>query len=142
MKTLDEKSLKKGVKSLISQSEPFRKIYDQFGYPPLWKREPGFPTLIHIILEQQVSLASAQAAFDKLGEAVPGGKITPATFLKMDDAALKSCGFSRQKTRYGRELANAILDGSLDIDTLVDNDDDEDVLTQLTQVKGDRKSVV
>jgi DNA-3-methyladenine glycosylase II len=82
----------------------------------LWERQPGFGTLIYIILEQQVSLASARAAYEKLVKAT--GSLTPASFLELSDAELKSIGFSRQKTSYGRNLAAAMIEGNLDLSGL------------------------
>jgi DNA-3-methyladenine glycosylase II len=93
-------------------------IIEAHGPPPMWSRKPGFATLIHIILEQQVSLASAQAAYDKLLQQVPD--LTPANFLALDDGALRSTGFSRQKTRYCRILASAVGDGTLPLQDLED----------------------
>jgi DNA-3-methyladenine glycosylase II len=87
----------------------------------MWKREPGFPTLVHIILEQQVSLASAKAAFDRLRQAVP--VLNPAEFLRLDSGTLRQFGFSRQKTRYCRNLAHAITDGFLHLEGLEGMDD-------------------
>jgi len=101
--------------------------------PPLWPREPGFATLLHIILEQQVSLASAKSAFDRLCAAI--GPPMPRTFLTLDDAQLKAIGFSRQKTRYGRELACAIVEERLNLDSLASADDDT-VRTQLIKLPG------
>ena len=97
-------------------------IVERFGPPPLWDRAPGFATLVHIILEQQVSLASAQAAFDRLRAAAD--PLTPARFLDLTDAELLTIGFSRQKARYGRALATALDGGSLDLDSLTSLDDD------------------
>ena len=108
-------------------------MLERFGPPPLWERAPGFPTLIHIILEQQVSLASALAAFKRLQAAAQ--PLDPQTFLALDDAALKTIGFSRQKAAYGRHLSRAILDGSLDLDALHTRSDD-DARTCLMQIKG------
>ena len=88
----------------------------------MWDREPGFPTLLHIVLEQQVSLASAQAAFDRLRAAAD--PLTPARFLELTDAELLAIGFSRQKARYGRALAEAIESGALDLDALAGLDDE------------------
>jgi DNA-3-methyladenine glycosylase II len=103
------------------------------GPPPLWAREPGFDTLIYIILEQQVSLASARAAYLRLKEHV--SEITPENFLSLDDASLRVIGFSRQKTAYGRILAQAVQTGSLDLPSLVDMTDDE-VRAELMKLKG------
>jgi len=99
----------------------------------LWAREPGFATLIYIILEQQVSLASARAAFGRLSEAI--SPVAPSAFLALDDAQLKAIGFSRQKTTYGRILAQAVLDGRLDLPALSAMDDDA-VRSKLTRIKG------
>ncbi len=101
----------------------FAGIVRRFGLPPAWDREPGFPALLQIVLEQQVSLASARAAFDRLSAVVD--PLTPAGFLRLDDAQLLAIGFSRQKARYVRALAAAVLDGSLRLDTLADLDDAE-----------------
>ncbi len=99
----------------------------------MWEREPGFPTLLRIILEQQVSLASAKAAFDKLLRVA--SPLTPEKFLQIGDADLKVAGFSRQKTGYGRNLARAIVSGSLDLHKLESLHDD-DARTELVKIKG------
>jgi DNA-3-methyladenine glycosylase II len=79
----------------------------------MWEREPGFPTLVHIILEQQVSLASARAAFERLRAAA--SPLTPESLLSFDDVTLKRIGFSRQKAGYARGLATALLEGRVDL---------------------------
>lgn len=131
--TLTPTTLAQSVEWLAARDDTLAQIVQRYGLPPLWPREPGFHTLIHIILEQQVSLASARAAFERLCAAV--SPLTPQNFLTLDDAQLKTIGFSRQKTRYGRELASAVLDGQLDLDRLAELDDDT-VRVALKQVKG------
>ncbi len=121
------------IQKLIERDRDLAKIVDAYGYPPQWQRKPGFPTVIRIILEQQVSYASAKAAFERLNKAVDN--LTPASFLSLDDAELKAIGFSRQKTRYGRELAQAIVDRSLDLASL-DKLDDLTIRKKLTTIKG------
>lgn len=114
--SLTEERLLEGVAVLTAQDADLAAISHRWGPPPLWAREPGFPTLVHIILEQQVSLASARAAFDRLlALATP---LTPTRFLELDDATLRVVGFSRQKTSYSRHLAQAIVTGAFDIDGL------------------------
>ena len=108
-------------------------IVARIGLPPLWDRPPGFGTLVHIILEQQVSLASARAAYDRLLAATD--PLTPEAFLALDDAQLLAIGFSRQKARYGRALAAGIVDGTLDLDGL-DALDDDGVQEALEAVPG------
>jgi DNA-3-methyladenine glycosylase II len=130
---IDQKSLEEGI-SYLSRFDPdMAGVIKDFGNPPIWARQPGFPTLIHIILEQQVSLASANAAFTKLEQA--SGEVSPQRFLKFSDSELKSIGFSRQKSRYGRELSTAILSGKLDFDGL-ELLDDTNARYQLIKIKG------
>jgi DNA-3-methyladenine glycosylase II len=122
-----------GLEHLMGRHRYFARVVERFGPPPLWARAPGFPTLIHIILEQQVSLASARAAFNRLQAAA--SPLNPQSFLTFDDAALRAIGFSRQKTAYGRYLSRSILDRALDLDTLHTRGDD-DARAHLMQVKG------
>jgi len=99
----------------------------------MWTREPGFPTLIRIILEQQVSLASARATYERLlASAAP---LTPENFLVLQDAALGKIGFSRQKIAYSRHLAQTIAEGRFDLDEL-DLIDDETARSRLIELKG------
>jgi len=109
------------VDELAARDADLAGIVARHGAPPLWDREPGFATLLHIVLEQQVSLASAQAAFDRLHAAAD--PLTPARFLELTDAELLAIGFSRQKARYGRALAEAIESGALDLDAIASLDD-------------------
>jgi len=119
---LTETSLAIAVDELAGRDPDLAAIVERYGPPPLWDRAPGFATLIHIILEQQVSLASAQAAFDRLR--LTADPLVPVRFLGLSDPELLAIGFSRQKARYGRELAMALQNGSLDLDKLADLDDD------------------
>lgn len=130
---LDHEALARAAGELAARDPLLGQIVSEFGVPPLWAREPGFPTLLHIILEQQVSLASARAAFDRLRAAAD--PLTPARFLEFDDATLKGFGFSRQKTGYARGLAEAILAGRLDLTSLAQLDD-EAVIAELCRLKG------
>ena len=112
MQTLHPQLFKEGCDLLANLEPDFQEILRRYGYPPLWSRKPGFETLIHIILEQQVSLASAKAALDKLLEKT--GTLSPEKLLALSDEELRACYFSRQKMGYARHLAQAICDGSLD----------------------------
>lgn len=119
---LTDDALATAVDELAARDADLAGIVARHGLPPLWDRAPGFPTLIHIVLEQQVSLASARAAFDRLCSAAD--PLTPARFLELTDADLLSVGFSRQKARYGRALADAIESGALDLEALETLPDD------------------
>jgi DNA-3-methyladenine glycosylase II len=134
MLILDEHVLAHGMRTLARRDPDLARLARQHGPPPLWAREPGFPTLIHIILEQQVSLASAQAAFDRLRAACQG-EVSPRRLLRFDDARLKAIGFSRQKAGYARALAQAMLAGQFDPAGL-GHLDDEAARAQLIRQKG------
>lgn len=118
---------------LSKKDKELKWILKTHGYPPMWSRSASFATLIHIILEQQVSLASAKAAFVKLKEKI--GTITPAKVLSLSDAELRACYFSRQKTVYARHLAEAIISKKLNLRKLATLPDDE-IRTALKQIKG------
>ena len=99
----------------------------------MWSRPATFESLVHIILEQQVSLASAKAALEKLREKT--GTITPGKILLLSDAELRACYFSRQKTVYTRCLAEAIASKKLQLKKLTTAPDDE-IRTELKKIKG------
>ena len=121
-KRLDEASLARGVRALSKVDEDLARVARAYGTPPMWEREPGFPALVLTILEQQVSLASARVAFERLLARAP--RLTPRTFLALDDAALRAAGFSRQKALYCRLAARSIIEGHLDLDALERLEDD------------------
>jgi len=99
----------------------------------MWTRPASFQSLILFILEQQVSLASAYAAFKKLKEKI--GFVTPAKILLLTDAELRACYFSRQKIVYARELANAVQTKKLKLKKLALANEDE-IRTELKKIKG------
>jgi DNA-3-methyladenine glycosylase II len=108
-------------------------IINQYGYPPYWSRPNTFESLVHIILEQQVSLASALSALHKLKEKIH--QVTPSRILLLTDEEFKACYFSRQKTAYVKYLAEALTSKKLDLDELTHLSDVE-VRSKLTTLKG------
>ena len=132
-KRLTRASLARGVRALSEVDPDLAGVARAYGTPPLWERAEGFPTLVLTILEQQVSLASALAAFERLRAAA--SVVTPENFLTFDDARLRAFGFSRQKALYCRLLARAILDGELDLSKLSSFGDAE-ARSELMRLKG------
>jgi len=130
---VDQHRFESAIKTLTLQDDDLAGVISSYGPPPLWVREPGFPTLVYIILEQQVSLASAKAAFDRLNSAVR--PLTPRRFLKLTDAELLRIGFSRQKTLYTRLLAESLSRRHFDLRYLHDLHDDA-ARKMLTAFKG------
>lgn len=130
---ITEQNLDPICRELASSDGRLARAYKTYGPPPLWDREPTFASLVHIILEQQVSLASAKAAFDNLVDAV--GEVTPEAVLSLSDEQMKAACVSRQKAVYVRELSQAIIDRRLVPENLYSLGDRE-VRERLTAVKG------
>lgn len=118
---------------LARKDKDLKEVIDQYGYPPMWTRPATFQTLILTILEQQVSLASAYAAFKKLKERI--GYVTPAKILQLTDEELRSCYFSRQKTVYARELAEAVQSRKLKLGSFPAAHEDH-IRHELKKIKG------
>jgi len=118
---------------LSKKDKDLKKIIKAHGHPPMWTRPATFQTLILIILEQQVSLASAYAAFKKLKQKI--GYITPVKILSLTDAELRGCYFSRQKIIYARELAKAIQSKQINLKKLSLTTDDA-IRIELKKIKG------
>ena len=117
-----------------TEIEPkLKSVIDKYGHPPFWHRDSTFATLILTILEQQVSLASAKAAYIKLESRIE--KITPENFLKLTDDELRKCYFSRQKTKYSKILAAEIVEGKLVLEKL-NQLDEPDIRSRLIQITG------
>ncbi len=133
IKPLTQPVFNQALNILKNRDTDLGKVLSTLGPPPLWKRDPGFSTLVQIILEQQVSLSSARAAFNRLLQAVP--VLTPEEFLKLDLKTLKQIGFSRQKAYYCRHLAESIISGSLNLEGLRKMDDDQ-ARAELIRIKG------
>lgn len=133
IKTFNQRNFKKICDRLAVSDKDLGAILSAHDYPPMWTRKNNFETLVHIILEQQVSLASALAALNKLRTRL--GSVTPKHFLTLTDEELKACYFSRQKTIYTRGLATALAAGKLDLPAL-EKLPDEVVRATLIQLKG------
>jgi DNA-3-methyladenine glycosylase II len=132
-KIQNEQHFKELCDWVIAKDERFEQVSENFGYPPLWFRPPNFDTLILTILEQQVSLAAARSAYNKLVQKVE--IITPENLLVLSDEELRDCYFSRQKIRYARILANEISEGHLNLEEMNELPEHE-IRSRLIQLKG------
>ena len=129
---LDSTAFDRAVDRLAAQDPDLGRIVDSHGHPPFWVRSPGFATLVLLILEQQVSLASARATYDRLDGAIGG--MEPHAVLATGDGVMRQAGLSRQKERYVRALAAAVTDGSIDIEAIGRLPDDEATAALIRQV--------
>lgn len=118
---------------LANCDQDLKSIIENHDYPPMWNRENTFETLVHIILEQQVSLASALAALHKLKEKIT--EITPENILSLTDAEMRECYVSRQKNTYIKGLANSILEGKINLEKF-QKMSDEKIRETLISLKG------
>ena len=119
--------------SVLAVEPLFARILERAGPPRFRRRRNGFGTLLHIILEQQVSIDAAAAMHHRLvGLCRP---LTPESFLALDDPTRRSCGFSRQKMGYARDLAAAVESGAFDFGTLTALDD-ETAFAELLAIRG------
>lgn len=129
----NKKNFEKLCRKLAKKDAELAAIIKEHGYPPMWTRPATFQTLILTILEQQVSLASAYAAFKKLKERI--GYVTPSKILSLSDADLRSCYFSRQKIVYARELATTIRKRKLVLSQLA-HLQEEEIRLEMKKIKG------
>ncbi len=118
---------------LAARDSDLAAIIDSYGYPPMWSRPNSFDTLVHIILEQQVSLASALSALNKLKERLQ--ELTPARVLLLTEEEMRACYVSRQKSSYIKFLAEALLGGHIKLKELEHLPNDE-IRDQLITLKG------
>ena len=121
------------LKVLIQKDEVLKRIISEFGLPIIQKREEGFASMCHIILEQQVSIASAKAAYEKLVNLV--GKVDPFTIQNAIDEDLRSCGISRQKTIYLKDVAQRVIRKELSFSSLPMKTEQQ-IRNELIQIKG------
>ena len=132
-----EAALREGLEQLARLDPDLGAAYRDFGAPPLRNEAPGYRALLRIIVGQQVSVASASAIWNRLLAACggPRGEIQPEGFLALDEDALKAVGFSRQKTAYGRAIADDLVSGRVDLEALTGLND-EAAIAELCKLKG------
>jgi len=133
VKTLDHTGFKAAVEYLCEIDPILGEVTNQYGMPKLLDRPSGFPTLVYTILEQQVSLASAKSTYSKLTKRIPD--LSPELLLTLSSSEMLEIGFSRQKARYSRLLAEAVIQGKLDMDAL-SSQSDQTVFSKLTALTG------
>ena len=133
MQPLTTKTLVDAARVLAARDETLSWILSTYGAPPMWRRPTGFSTLVHIILEQQVSLKSAKAMLLRLQSAID--PFTPERFVELGEVHLRGLGVTRQKSAYLLHLSDSILSGDLNLMRLPRMSDDE-VRQRLTRIKG------
>ena len=133
LRPLTQQTLALAARELAARDELLAAIHATYGDPPLWQRATGFRTLVHIILEQQVSLSSAKSMLLRLETAIQ--PFTPERFLELGEDYLRGLGVTRQKSHYLLQLSESVVDGRLNFRALSRLSDDQ-VLVRLTGIKG------
>lgn len=126
--------LDEALNSLVSRDPRLARALDLTGPPEPRVREGGFAALLHIIAEQQVSVAAGAAIWAKTEATL--GTVTPEAVAAASDDQMKACGLSRPKVRYARALAEAVTSGVLDLDALAGEPDDTVIRRHLTALPG------
>lgn len=133
MYQLTDSSMRDALEELCYRDTMLASVYDQFGVPPLWRRTQTFATLVHIILEQKVSLSSANAVMLRVSAACPG--MQPAQFLQVPETLLRDAGVSQSKVSYCRSIAQSLVERSLSLQGLRKLDDQQ-IIDKLTAIRG------
>ncbi|MFK7892688.1 MAG: DNA-3-methyladenine glycosylase [Granulosicoccus sp.] len=133
MRQLTPVTLQESLSYLSTKDELIKSLFADYGVPPLWERSQSFDTLVHIIVEQKVSMQSAHAVMQRVRNMCPD--MTPSRFLAIDQSALRLAGLSDRKFSYCRAVAEAMDTGKLRLASL-DNMDDEQVIEALVSVRG------
>ena len=128
---LTNEALAAASEVLAARDRHLAAIYRAHGVPPMWARRSGFPTLLRIILEQQVSLVSARSMFERLKSRIE--PFTPEGFIESGEAYLRSLGVTRQKAHYCIQVAEAFTNGQLD---RIERLNDEEAQAALLGIKG------
>lgn len=121
------------LKELAKRDTVIADMFKRYGVPPLWARPQSFATLVHIILEQKVSIVSAQAVMTRVNDLCPA--MDPSSFLSVPDELYRAAGLSASKLSYCQSISKAIVEGSLDLASLQDLPSDQ-VLSSLTRIRG------
>ena len=131
--SLTRETLLPAVTSLCAQDSLMNSLVEEFGPPPLWQRTQSLETLIHVVLEQKVSLASAKAVMLRVKKLAPS--LSPMEFLAVPESALRDAGVSERKVSYCRSIAEAMVSGELDLKALRRCSNDE-VMQSLIRIRG------
>lgn len=133
IRRLDNRTLALGTRELCRRDPHLRAVVRRWGVPPLWGRRPGFITLLRIILEQQVSLASGNAMWARLKNHL--GEVTPETVFALGESGLRKLGFTRQKASYCHGLAIELIEGRLNLG-LINLSADHHAKATLVELRG------
>lgn len=126
-------SMRRGIRKAAENDPRLKTALKELGYPQIRQRDPGFETLLNIIIGQQLSTHAANAIWDRLENLVR--PFTPDNLLMQRNEALRAAGLSKQKIEYAQSLAHLVNKGLVDFKRIA-NLDDEAAATELMQIRG------
>jgi len=130
---LSQPLMLRAVEELCSRDSDLAGVVRRHGPPPMWARPPGFATLVRIVLEQQVSLSSADAAFRRLR--IGAGRMSAARVSRLSLPQIRRLGITRQKAEFIHDIGRAATAGELRLWGLA-SADDTTVRNTLLQIRG------
>lgn len=125
--------MQQAIDYLSKKDKKLKLIITTFGNPIIQKRDEGFASMCHIILEQQVSIASAKACYEKIQNYFKN--ITPEIIFNCNDEELRNCGVSRQKTIYLKDVASKVIAKEIDFSTFPSKSEAQ-IRNELITIKG------
>ena len=133
-KLLNKDTLLEGYNYLARREKFFKAVLEEKNYQiNPFSKKAGFEGLISLIVEQQLSVASATAIFNRIKDLVK--PFNPEQFVKIDSGKFKEAGLSKQKIDYCKGIANKIINKELNLNALKKKEDHE-VIEELTKIRG------
>ena len=131
---LNDQTLNDAFKHLIKEEPLFKKVLEDKNYKiNLFNKKKGFEGLISLIVEQQLSVASAKAIFNRIKDLIK--PFTAKKFIEIKETDLKKAGLSSQKINYCKGIANKIISGDLNLKKL-EKKSDAEAIKELVKIKG------
>lgn len=130
---MNNETLQQGMAALCKVDEDVNRAYNEIGLPPLRHREPGFETFLSTIISQQLSVNVAAAIQQRVTLLL--GEATAENVLAVSDQQLRDAGLSWRKIEYAKGLAEAVVNGTFDIEQL-EQLSDEEAIASITRLKG------
>jgi DNA-3-methyladenine glycosylase II len=118
---------------LIKTDRILKKIIPKFRDTGVISRGDPFLTLARSIVGQQISVAAAQAVWNRFEALMP--KVTPKHVMTLDAEVMRGAGLSYRKIEYVKDLADHFHNKGL-AKTKWHTHDDEEVIKQLTSIRG------
>lgn len=134
MRTIEQEAdISEGIAALLKKDRRLKPVFKAAGMPPLRRSPAGFPGLSHIIVSQQLSVASANSIWNRVLKRFD--PMIPGAVLAAEETDFRVCGLSAPKIRTLRAIAEAVESRALLLEILHEMPADE-AHAHLVKVKG------